>query len=106
MSRYLAGRFGAERERGIKTCAREAARLLGIRSLARLSAGERLAWERWGPVVAAIPAVRRWPIADRRALAAVIRAKGGRRESDFVARFDAHAKLRRAILRLAERGAG
>jgi hypothetical protein len=105
VSRYLANRFGSDRERGIATCAREAARLLGVRSPARLSPGERLAWERWGPVVAAIPAVRRWPAADRRALAAVIRAKGGRRESDFVAGFDAHSRLRRAILRLIERGA-
>ncbi len=106
VSRHLAGRFGADRERGIETCAREAARLLGLRSLARLSPGERLAWERWGPVVTALPGVARWSAADRRALAGVIRAKGGPRESDFVARFDAHPKLRRAILRLAKRGAG
>jgi len=106
VSRYLAERFGADRERGIAICAREAARVLGLRSLARLSPGERLAWERWGPVVMAMPRVGRWPEASRRALAAVIRAKGGRRESDFVARFDAHARLRRAILRLIERGGG
>ncbi len=106
VSRYLAKRFGAERERGIETCAREAARRLGVRSLSRLSPGERLAWERWGPVAAALPGVARWPAADRRALARVIRAKGGRRESDFVSRFDAHPKLRRAIRRLIDRGGG
>ncbi len=106
VSRHLAERFGADRERGIETCAKEAARLLGVRSLARLSPGERLAWERWGPVVTAMPGVPRWSPVDRRALAGVIRAKGGPRESEFVARFDAHSKLRRAILRLAERGGG
>ncbi len=106
VSRHLAERFGADRERGIETCAKEAARLLGVRSLARLSPGERLAWERWGPVVTAMPGVPRWSPVDRRALAGVIRAKGGPRESEFVARFDAHPKLRRAILRLAERGGG
>ena len=40
------------------------------------------------------------------ALAEVIRAKGGRRESDFVRLFDAHPKLRRAIRRLAQDAIG
>ena len=39
--------------------------------------------------------------AERRALAEVVIAKGGRRESDFVELFDAHRKLRSAIRRLA-----
>jgi hypothetical protein len=30
-------------------------------------------------------------------LARVVRAKGGRRESDFLARFDAHPRLGRAL---------
>jgi hypothetical protein len=44
---------------------------------------------------------RRWSAAERAALAEIARAKGGRRESDFVRRFDEHAKLRRAIAALA-----
>jgi hypothetical protein len=32
-----------------------------------------------------------------------VRAKGGRRESEFVKRFDGHRKLRAAVLRLSER---
>ncbi len=100
-SRYLAERFGSDRERGIRTCAAEAAELLGLRSLKRLPPGERLAWERWSPLVLALPGVRRWSVTQRRALAAVVRAKGGRRESDFVRLFDAHPRLRRAMLELA-----
>ncbi len=101
VSRYLAGRFGADRERGIRTCSGEAARLLGLRDLRRLSRGERIAWDRWSPLVLALPGVERWSGAEKRALAAVVRAKGGRRESDYVRLFDRHSKLRRAILRLA-----
>jgi hypothetical protein len=101
VSRYLAERFGADRERGIRTCSKEAARLLGLRNLRRLSRGERIAWDRWSPLVLALPGVERWSEKERRALAAVVRAKGGRRESDFVRLFDGHAKLRRAILHLA-----
>jgi hypothetical protein len=93
-------------------CAREAAALLsaGTRGAARglspsrLLAGwsreEQLAFRRWAPVVLVLPGVERWPLADRRALLAVIRAKGSLRESDFVHLFDAHRRLRRAMLRL------
>jgi hypothetical protein len=50
--------------------------------------------------VLCLPGLDRWPAAERAALVAVIRAKGGRRESDFVARFDAHRRLRSALLAL------
>jgi hypothetical protein len=102
ISRYLADRFGSERERGIRTCSKEASRLLGIGDLGRLPAGERMAWERWSPLVLILPGVERWSPAERRALAAVVGAKGGRRESDFVRLFDGHRKLRHAILELAK----
>ena len=49
-----------------------------------------------------LPGVERWSGTDKRALVKVIRAKGGRRESDFVRRFDGHRRLRRAVLQLAE----
>ena len=108
--RLLAERFGAEREAGARLCAREALRLLGASGRARgaspspgasaprgWSAGERLAWERWAPLVVALPRVERWTPDAKRALVAVIRAKGGPRESDFVMRFDRHHELRRAL---------
>ncbi len=79
-------------------CAREAMRLTGVRSLRGFSAGERLAWQRWSPVVVfALKGVSRWSPAERRALARVIRAKGGHDESEFLARFAAHPKLERAL---------
>jgi hypothetical protein len=99
--RYLAERFGADRERGIATCSREAARLLGVRSLAGFTPGERLAWERWAPLVMLLPGIPSWPASDRAALARVVRAKGGRRESEFVRRFDRHRRIGRALLDLA-----
>lgn len=99
---YLAGRFGSRREEGERTCAREAARRLGLRSLEGLSPGERLAWTHWGPLVMVLPGIEGWSPEDKRGLVDVIRAKGGRRERDFVVRFDRHRRLRRAVRRLAE----
>ena len=99
---YLADRFGSRREEAERTCAREAARRLGLRSLEGFSPGERLAWTQWGPLVMVLPGIEGWNAEDKRGLVDVIRAKGGRRERDFVARFDRHRRLRRAVRRLAE----
>ncbi len=105
ISKSLAQRAGADREGAERACAEEAASLLGVRSQRGWTKGERLWWRRWAPFVAALPGVAGWPARDRRALAAVVRSKGGPRESEFVRRFDAHARLRRALLALARRGA-
>ena len=103
VSRYLALRFGADRERATQVCEKEAARLLGIRSFRGFTAGERLAWNRWSPLVLTLPGVERWTREEKHALAKVARSKGGRRESNYLRLFDAHRKLRRALLKLAER---
>lgn len=97
----LARRFGSDRERGERVLATEAAERLGLNSTKDLSPGERLAWRHWGPLVAVLPGLDRWSLKDRKALARVIMAKGGRRESDYVRAFDAHARLREAVRRLA-----
>ncbi|MEY3161871.1 MAG: hypothetical protein RIT25_1862 [Planctomycetota bacterium] len=97
----LARRFGADRERGEATCAAELAALCGARDWKRWPAAERLWWLRWAPMLCAIPALPRWPVAARRNLVAVVRAKGGRCEADFVRRFDRHALLRKGLKDLA-----
>ncbi len=102
ISRYVAGRFGPERDKAERVCSKEAATLLGVRSFKGWSADERLAWKRWSVVVMALRGVSRWSAANRRAFAKIIRAKGGRRESEFVRLFNAHGPLRRALLRLAD----
>ncbi|MFH0945040.1 MAG: hypothetical protein V2A76_07565, partial [Planctomycetota bacterium] len=100
VTRSLAERFGADREAGIATCWREAASLLKTPTRG-ITAGERFAWKRWSPIIALIPDLEKWPASDRKALAAAVRAKGGRRESDFVPLLEGHQRLRRALLRLA-----
>lgn len=96
-------RFGADRERAQAVFEKEAARILRVRSRSGWSAGEDLAWTSWAPLVAILPGTSRWTSAERRALVEVVRAKGGRRESEFVRRFDAHLPLRAALRELIER---
>ena len=78
--------------------------VLGVRSFGGWSAGERLAWERWSPLVLALDGVERWPAADRRAL---VRRRAGEGRAPRVglrpALRRATARLRRAVLRLAAR---
>ena len=98
----LARRFGSDRERAEAVLILEARDLLGLRSLSGWSEGERLAFRRWAPLVTILPGIARWSAAQKHALTAVLRAKGGRRESDFVRLFDRHRKLRRAVAALAK----
>ena len=100
VTRLLAARFGAERERATRELSSEVEALLGTGPWRELPPGERLACERWAPLVAAFEEDGRlasFDAADRAALFEVMRAKGGRRESDFVRKLDAHGKLRDAF---------
>ena len=97
-----ATRFVARNGRGDHSP--EAALRFGLSSFALWSRSERVAWARWAPLLLMARGVERWSVAERRAAVAVVRAKGGRRESDFVRLFDRHRKLRAAILRIAEAG--
>jgi hypothetical protein len=101
ITQYLAERFGYDRRKAERTCAREAADLLGVRSMRSFSPGQRLAWRRWSPLILILPNIKRWPTKDKKALVATVRAKGGPRESDYLIRFDRHPRLRRAIRTLA-----
>ncbi|MEW5807450.1 MAG: hypothetical protein AB1756_08915 [Acidobacteriota bacterium] len=103
ISHTLSSRFGANREEGIKVCSDEAARLLGLRSFRGFSAGKRLTWERWSPLIVSLDGVQGWSPAEKRALVQVVRAKGGQRESRFVTLFDRHHRLRQAILKLSKK---
>jgi hypothetical protein len=96
----IAQRFGSDRERGERVCADEAARLCGARTWRTWPAAEKLAWRRWAPLILCLREVERWSAPQRAALVRVVRAKGGRRESDFVNAFDSHRELRRALRRL------
>ena len=93
VARLVAERFGGQRLLGT----------LGVRSLRGWSEGERLALRRWGPLVHVLPGLERWSAAEWRALVEVVRAKGGRRESEYVWRFDRHRRLREALRALALR---
>lgn len=70
---------------------------LGLRSLAGWSSAEILGLYRLMPLVAALQGIESWTAAQKKSAIAVLRAKGGRHERDFVRLLDAHPKLSEAI---------
>ncbi|HEX6850151.1 MAG TPA: hypothetical protein VF139_02000 [Candidatus Polarisedimenticolaceae bacterium] len=69
----------------------------GVRSFRGWSATERAWWSRLAPVVASLPGMDAWTPAQRRALAAVVRAKAARRETAFLDALDAHPRAGAAL---------
>ena len=98
----LASRFGSDREQGEKTLAAEAAARLNVPGFHGWSAGEKLAWRRWSPLVALLKDLDRWPDADQAALVRLIRAKGGRQELDYLQGFDGLQRLRKGVVKMSE----
>ena len=101
----VATRFGSDRGRARRVLTDEVRALLGLRSLDGWDRSQRLMLQRWAPLIGVLPGVSGWNGAEHRSLMEVIRAKGGRRESDYVRRFDRHLRLRRTVTALAQRGA-
>jgi hypothetical protein len=95
--RQLTLRHGTDLDEAVRAASEETRRRLGLRTLHGLSAAERLAWKRLSPLILALPGLSRWRRDELRATADVIRAKGGRHESDFVSRFDSHPRLGTAV---------
>jgi hypothetical protein len=104
-TRLLSRRWGGDRRAAATAAADAAAALLGAGARGRWPAAERASFAAWSPLILALPEAARWSAAQKRAAVAVMRAKGGRRESDFVRLLDRHAALRAGLERLAARPA-
>ena len=97
VTRHVARQFGGDRPAAVRRATRQVASALGVRDWARWSADERRGFAQLAPVIALIPDLARWPAADRRRLAAAMRAKGGASEARYVRRLDGIPRLRRSL---------
>ena len=88
-------RSGQDRESAVAASVESVLARLGVRGRSAFK-GDRTdiqrAWSGWAPLVELMP-MRGWSAAERRELARVIAAKGGKSEIDFLRAFDAHPKL-------------
>jgi hypothetical protein len=82
-------------------CAAAALQRLGLRSSGARGAEQRQAFERWSPILLALPGVERWSPAERRALARVACLKGAVDELSYLRALQGQRKLWRALCALA-----
>ena len=99
VAEYVGKRFGSSRRRARRVMSEEAAARVGARGWRDWSPGERGAWERWSPLLLQLTGLERWSAKQRHELVRVVRAKGGRSESDYLERFERHQPLKTALLR-------
>ncbi len=99
VNRAMALEFGGNAERIRTASGKGVAKALGLRPGA-LSPLERRAFEGFAPVLDRISDLRRWKTEDRRGVAAILRAKAGRTEREYLRRMQRHRRLRETLIRL------
>jgi hypothetical protein len=102
VARHVAREFGGDRARASRDSAERVARALGAPRRTTWRPAERRAFERMSLVAALIPNLAAWSSTDRRALLAVMRAKGSGSEMDYARRLDGHRGVRRILEDLAQ----
>jgi hypothetical protein len=105
VTEHVGRAFGGDRAAATRDATRRLSAALGEPGWRRWRPEARSAFERWALVLAQVPALARWPRADRRRLALMIRAKGEPSEATYVRRMDGHRRLRQALEALASRSA-
>jgi len=88
----LSARAGSDRERAVDEASAGLQHHCALASLHGFSPDQREAWRRLAPILTLLD-LGAWQDDERRALVDLIRAKGGRSERDYVARYLAHPTL-------------
>jgi len=97
---HLATLPAVDRVGALSSCLQEFELTLGPWRPSHANAAVHRAWKNWSTIVSLIPGIQRWSVAERSGLARIIAAKGGRRDSDYLALFDRHPKLGQALRQL------
>ena len=94
---HIARTFDGDRAAATADAVARVSRALRAVGWRRWSPPERRAFERFATLLALIPDLARWPAHDRERLRDVMRAKGGASEARYLARLDAHRRLRERL---------
>ncbi len=99
VQRRMAAEFGGDADRIRRASAERVERALGVRTAA-WKEQERRAFTELALVLALIPDLARWNDDEKKALAAVARAKAGADESRYLRLLQRHPRLRDAIIKI------
>ncbi|MBI3028210.1 MAG: hypothetical protein HYY64_01690 [Candidatus Rokubacteria bacterium] len=97
VTRQIAREFEGDRRAAVSEAVARVSRALGVTRSRTWPEDERRAFERLSPLAGLIPDLDRWPVAERRALARIMRAKGGKSEGPYTRLLDSHARLARSL---------
>ncbi len=97
VARFVAREYGGDRVAAVRESAARVGRTLGASRRASWAPSERRAFERMSLVASLIEDLSRWPPAARRALVAVMRAKGGATEMRYAQMLDGHRRFRESL---------
>ena len=97
VARFVAREYGGDRVAAVRETAARVGLVLGVPRRASWPLSERRAFEGMSLVAALIEDLARWPVAARRALVAVMRAKGASSEMRYAHQLDGHRRLRRSL---------
>jgi hypothetical protein len=101
---HIAHAFDGDRGAATAEAVARVARTLGATGWRRWLPPEGRAFERFATLVGLIPDLARWPAQDRERLRDVMRVKGGVSEARYLARLDAHRRLRESLQALVRDG--
>ena len=105
LTRHIVRTCGGDRTAAVQGAIQRLRRRLPLGDTARWTAGEQLGLRRLAPMIDALGDVGRWPLADRRRLARLLRAKGSARELRFIRLMLDFPRLETALRGLAAREA-
>jgi hypothetical protein len=97
----IADRFRGDNRKALAASKRAVRNALNIRDLRSWTTPERLQFERWSPLLASIPDLSDWRMAEKQNLVRLIRSKAGKREKSYVGLLQRHRKLFVALTDLA-----
>lgn len=102
VTRWIGRRFAGNRNRAAASAIRTVESALGARRRGHWPEAEQASFESLALLVGLIPDLRRWPAKDRAALLRLMRARGGPSEMAYLRALRANARLRAAVVAIAE----
>ena len=102
VTEHIARNYRSDSVRALRNSLKAVKSVLGIRNLNKWPVNERVAFERWCPMLTLIEDLNNWNMRDKRKLIEIIKAKADIKEKRFVGLMQKHAKFQESLLKIAQ----
>ena len=103
VTRLIGDRFMGDRAAALENSIARMTRLLGVRDFRHWPEDERRSFGRLAMLFVQIPGLSKWTTSEKRALGAIMRAKGGKLERQHLLLINQHAKLKAALEKMGKK---